>query len=94
MREFERRQGDTAQGGSSRRKILTAYRQRALACAALLKGGPQPLAILRARAPDAASILQRNVYGWFERVARGVYQLTPAGRTDVPAWQGERGETP
>ena len=27
----------------------------------------------------AAPILQRNVYGWFERVGRGTYGLTVAG---------------
>ena len=28
---------------------------------------------------DAAPILQRNVYGWFDRVGRGTYGLTGAG---------------
>jgi hypothetical protein len=41
------------------------------------------LAIARLReaadAPNAARILQHNYYGWFERVARGVYALTPLG---------------
>jgi hypothetical protein len=27
------------------------------------------------------SILSINVYGWFSRVARGLYALTPKGRT-------------
>ena len=27
----------------------------------------------------AAPILQRNVYGWFDRVSRGTYGLTVAG---------------
>jgi hypothetical protein len=27
----------------------------------------------------AAPILQRNVYGWFDRVGRGTYGLTVAG---------------
>ena len=31
-------------------------------------------------APNAASILRDDFYGWFERVARGVYALTPKGR--------------
>ena len=26
------------------------------------------------------SILSRNVYGWFSRVARGLYAVTPKGR--------------
>ena len=40
------------------------------------------LAAVRAAAdaPRAASILRDDFYGWFERVERGVYTLTPAGR--------------
>jgi hypothetical protein len=29
--------------------------------------------------PRAARILQRNVYGWFDRIERGTYRLTPQG---------------
>jgi hypothetical protein len=61
---------------------MTAYRQEALRCAALLAAqGPLPVRALRAAAdaPNAAGILQRDVYGWFERVSRGAYALTPAG---------------
>ena len=39
------------------------------------------VAALRAVAdvPRAARILQRNVYGWFDRIERGTYRLTPEG---------------
>ena len=30
--------------------------------------------------PNAAGILRRDAYGWFERIERGVYALTPAGQ--------------
>jgi hypothetical protein len=30
--------------------------------------------------PVAARILQRDVYGWFERLAHGTYALSPAGQ--------------
>jgi len=33
-----------------------------------------------ADAPRAGAILGDDHYGWFERVERGVYALTPAGR--------------
>ena len=36
-------------------------------------------------APDAGRILLRNVFGWFERTQRGVYQLTAAGRKHLVA---------
>jgi hypothetical protein len=58
---------------------MTAYRQRALTCAALLRAGARRPRDLRAEAPDAGAILLRNVYGWFERTGRGEYRLTGAG---------------
>jgi hypothetical protein len=66
--------------------IMTAYRQRALACAALMANGPQRPRDLRVIAQDAAKILLRNVYGWFVRSDRGVYALTDAGRTALVRW--------
>lgn len=80
--EHQRRVGDPTAGGSVRRPIMTAYRQEALRCAALLEAGPANLRALRAAddVPRAARILQSDVYGWFERVERGVYILSPRGR--------------
>ena len=82
--EHARRVGDPNRGGSTTRvPMMTAYRQEALRCAELLaSNGPMKLAALRtaADAPRAAIILQQNVYGWFERVERGVYTISPAGR--------------
>lgn len=86
LEEHRRRQGDPVEGGSTRQPIMTAYRQRALACAAALRGGAQATRALRVHAPDASAILLRNVYGWFERESRGVYRLTPAGLAAVARW--------
>ena len=65
-----------------RRPIMTAYRQEAIRCAARLDAGPATLRAIRAGGdlPNAARILQTNVYGWFERIERGVYVLSPRGR--------------
>jgi hypothetical protein len=83
LAEHARRVGDPNCGGiSMRAPLMTAYRQEALRCAGFLgRNGPSPIARLRkaADAPNAARILQRNYYGWFERVERGVYALTPVG---------------
>ena len=79
MQEYTRRRGDPMQGGSTRRPIMTAYRQQALDIAAGLHGGAQRPRDLRAHAPDAGRILASNVYGWFDRVATGLYRLTPSG---------------
>ncbi|WP_342452500.1 DUF2161 family putative PD-(D/E)XK-type phosphodiesterase [Pararoseomonas baculiformis] len=79
LREHRNRKGDPNPGGTARGPIMTAYRQQALTCAEALREGPAPVKQLRAAAPDAARILQRNVYGWFERAERGVYRLTAIG---------------
>ncbi|PZM13624.1 DUF2161 domain-containing phosphodiesterase [Rhizobium tubonense] len=84
--EHKRRQGDPTAGGGSRMPVMTAYRQRALACAAALEAGPQRPRDIRALAADAAKILLDNVYGWFERVDRGVYALTEQGRLALQRW--------
>ena len=84
--EHQRRIGDPAIGGSTRAPIMTAYRQRALACASALSTGPRGVRELRATIPDAGKILLHNVYGWFERAERGVYKLTDAGRAALKRW--------
>jgi len=92
--EHARRVGDPNRGGSSTRvPLMTAYRQEALRCAGLLaKNGPMKVAALRraAEAPKAAAILSADHYGWFERVGRGIYGLTPKGRTGLEqhGWTG------
>jgi hypothetical protein len=86
LSEHARRRGDPSPGGSTRLPVMTAYRQQALACAALLKAGPARPRELRTVAPDAGSILLRNVYGWFERTGRGVYQLTALGEAALKRW--------
>lgn len=87
--EFTRRKGDPNQGGSVGRELLTAYRQNALAVAKLLLAGPQPLAALRMQAGERVpGILQKNHYGWFRRVERGVYELTDQGRQAVEKYTG------
>ena len=87
LREHERRRGDPTPGGSTRRTIMTAYRQRALACAEALQHGEASTRSLAAITPEAPGIVLRNVYGWFERVARGTYRLTDAGHAALTAHQ-------
>jgi len=86
LKEHSARRGDPASGGSTRQPIMTAYRQRALACAAALQAGPLRPHDLRPAASDAGTILLRNVYGWFDRVEPGVYRLGPMGETAVATW--------
>lgn len=86
MREHQKRRGDPALGGSTRAPVMTAYRQQALGCAAALMSGPLRMRDIRAGVPEAGKILQSNVYGWFERLDRGVYGLTDAGREALLRW--------
>jgi hypothetical protein len=92
LREFERRVGDPNVGGTTGTKRMTAYRQDALRCAAYLgaqgKAAPKDIA-KAAAAPRAAAILQADHYGWFERVSRGIYCLTPQGEAALTAYQTE-----
>jgi hypothetical protein len=48
---------------------MTAYRQQALLCAALLANGPRRPRDIKPLVPDASQILLSNVYGWFDRVS-------------------------
>jgi hypothetical protein len=93
VNEHKRRQGDPMAGGGSRMPVMTAYRQRALACAAALEAGPQRPRDIRALAADAAKILLDNVYGWFERIDRGVYALSEPGRQALLRWPQTKPDT-
>ncbi|MDI7865309.1 DUF2161 domain-containing phosphodiesterase [Rhizobiaceae bacterium n13] len=86
MREHRNRRGDPALGGSTRAPVMTAYRQQALGCAAALATGPSRVRDVRTGIPEAGKILLSNVYGWFERLDRGVYGLTDAGREALQRW--------
>jgi len=82
LAEFEHRVGDHNTGGSTRETIITAYRQDTLRCANILADGALPLSEIRERLnmQRCATIMQKNHYGWFERVQRGHYQLSPKGQ--------------
>lgn len=83
LREFQRLAGDPNRGGSVRGGLMTAYRQDALRCAAILaQTGPARGRDVAAAAavPTATRIMADNHYGWFARVSPGIYTLTDQGR--------------
>ena len=82
LREFDRRVGDPNRGGTTGVKRMTAYRQDALRLVWHLREGPgKPADLARAAGvARAAAILRADHYGWFERLARGLYALTPQGQ--------------
>src|SRR3954465_4432559 len=77
--EHNRRKGDPTAGGSTRAPIMTAYRQQALPRAPAMAPGPRQIRDWTPAIPKAPNILRDNFYGWFDRVERGVYDLTDAG---------------
>ena len=88
--EFMHRGGDPNAGGSTvRRGIMTAYRQKALAIAAYLQkhGDTKAAVIAQSLAePKTRTILYDNVYGWFVRLGKGIYALSPRGDTEYSKW--------
>ncbi|WP_338044821.1 DUF2161 family putative PD-(D/E)XK-type phosphodiesterase [Paenibacillus lignilyticus] len=82
LTEFRERSGDYNTGGSNNRKLVTAYREKALRVAwALNQHGelsPRAASELTGIA-RADHFLQKDYYGWFERIRRGHYSLKPDG---------------
>lgn len=80
--EINNRHGDFNIGGSTRRKLMTVYKENAIQIACYLKKcgplSPRQLKELGAGS-KTGSIMQKNFYGWFERVSKGLYQITPEG---------------
>lgn len=86
LREFARRQGDPNDGGQTRAGLVTAYRQDALKLAVYLfeVGACRGADVARETGvPRATTMMRDNHYGWFEKVEKGVYGLTPAGAEAV-----------
>ena len=89
LKEFAKRTGDPNKGGATRQGLMTAYRQDALRCLALLQGeGPLKASIVRDRTgvEKARELMAANHYGWFETVERGIYQVTPNGQAAVATY--------
>ena len=86
LHEFARRVGDPNSGGSTRRGLMTAYRQDALRCVKLLhEHGPTKASEVAKRAgvEKARRLMADDHYGWFDRVRTGVYALSPKGAAAV-----------
>ena len=80
--ELEQRQVDGNVGGMTRKKIMTAFREKSIRLACLLEREERvSLAGLRERGmEDSVGILSRNYDKWFKRVEKGVYALSDKGK--------------
>ena len=82
LTEVADRSGDYNVGGSTKTTLMTAYRENAILIACCLaKLGPSSPKSLRnlGTGDKTTSILSANHYGWFQRVEKGVYELTDQG---------------
>lgn len=83
--ELENRQMDVNVGGMTRRKIMTAFREKSIRLACLLeREGQVSTASLRERnMEDYIGLLSRNYDKWFKRVEKGVYSLSDKGKEEL-----------
>lgn len=89
LKEIEGRHGDYNVGGSSKTKIMTAYKENCIHIACLLQrfGPSSPKALRKMGAGDKTLlILNKNYYGWFERVQRGVYIISGKGTSELKSY--------
>lgn len=88
LKEFAKRVGDPNTGGAVRRGLngglMTAYRQDALRCLALLldQGPTKASDVAKTTGVEKARrLMADNHYGWFERVEKGIYTVTEKGQS-------------
>lgn len=82
VKELQSRNMRSNTGGINKSKILTAYREKSIFVLCLLwqleKASPSEVAKLTGL-ENAGYILSRNYYGWFKKIAKGVYALSDEG---------------
>ncbi|NLO40669.1 MAG: DUF2161 domain-containing phosphodiesterase, partial [Ruminiclostridium sp.] len=87
IHEIQERHGDYNTGGSTRKKLVTSYRETAIQIAVILKEyGSCAVKKIRetGKLPEkTGNILRNNHYGWFEKESYGVYKLTDRALTEL-----------
>ena len=83
-KEFESRSLDVNLGGMNKKKIMTAYKERSLhLCCLLERAGKLSCKELREMGlgdEKFSALLGKNYDHWYERVEKGVYCLSEAGK--------------
>ena len=91
LKAFTQLVGDPNDGRrGSGKGFMTVYRQSALDVAEyLITHGPTKASVVRdaVQEPRAWQILHSNVYGWFEKVEKGVYGISPRGEREFREWR-------
>ncbi len=88
LKEFTSRGTRLNVGGVTGTPIITAYRETALCIATMLEvAGPlPPRKVAKLCGEKTGSILLKNHYGWFERVDRGVYDISDEGKAALETY--------
>lgn len=81
FQELKQRNIGYHNGGVNHTKILTAYREKsiAIACQMQSRGIVSAKELKESGLERTGPMLQRNVYGWFQKVSYGNYTLSSAG---------------
>ncbi len=91
INEFNGRSLDLNTGGSTRKKILTAYKEKSLyiaSCLYLLGPlSPKELKMYGADSKKTNSILSKNYLNWFKRIKTGLYYITEEGIKSISLYQ-------
>lgn len=87
QKEIAGRHFDTNEGGSTRTKIMTAYKEKALQLATTLSitGEMKPSELVKKyECPaDSRVVMYNNINGWFVRKGNGIYDITPVARVEL-----------
>lgn len=86
IKEIQGRHGDHNVGGSHKTKIMTAYKETSIHIATLLhRFGPLSPKALRqmGTGEKTLTILNKNYYGWFEKIKRGTYNISEKGKNEL-----------
>jgi hypothetical protein len=82
LNEINGRHGNYNTGGTTKTKIMTAYKESSIhiACCLRMFGELSPAKLKKiGTSTKTQSILYKNYYGWFEKVGHGIYDLTDDG---------------
>ncbi|WP_186670724.1 DUF2161 domain-containing phosphodiesterase [Sporosarcina sp. BP05] len=89
LTEVEGRLGDYNVGGSRQTQIMTAYKENCIhiACCLLQLGPLSPKSLRKMGTGEKTlTILNKNYYGWFDRIRRGTYMISDAGKGELHAF--------
>ncbi|MBK1813001.1 hypothetical protein JHL18_20460 [Clostridium sp. YIM B02505] len=83
VKEFKGRTLEDNVGGSKGKKLMTAYREQSIKIAEYMMENGQTSAADLAKSgfnhKKAYSIIYKNYYGWFNKLNKGMYELSEAG---------------